>query len=320
MNVLAPFIANLFEYASYRGVSEEMLRNCLNEKDIDVCNEKNTVTEIEYLKVFEALLKATGDNNFGIRFGCYLNIKALGFIVKLSLNSSSIEQAVFILQKYLQHAFPLVSLESEKTKGKYVLNLSTIIEDIELGHQVLDFVYCFIYRELKLMLSNDFIPVLEVPKQNTTEFANFLEAKLKKGIRYSFTYEDAVLNAEINKKALREVEFLLPKFLQMLDEKKAGYKTFSRQIRNMVLNMCKPDLPTFKQVAAQFPLSYRTIQRKLTNEGVSYRKITNEIKNELSSYLSKGHKMKSQDIAHLLGYSETSSYLHAVRKWDRELN
>lgn len=220
MNVLAPYIANLFEYASYRGVSEEKLRNCLKEKDIDVCNQKNTVTEIEYLNVFEALLKATGDNDFRIHFGCYLNIKALGFIVKLSLNSSSIEQAVFILQNYLQNTFPLVSLESEEIKGKYILKLTTIIEDVALSNQVLDFVYCFIYRELKLMLSNDFIPILEVPKQNTTEFANFIEAELKKGIRYSFTYDATILNAEINRKTLSEVEFLLSKFLQMLDKKK----------------------------------------------------------------------------------------------------
>ena len=319
MKVRAPYIANLFEYAFYKGVSEEMLRDYLKEKDIDVCNPNNTVTEMEYLNVLEALLKATGDKNFGIHFGCYLNIKALGFIVKLSFNSSSIEQAVFILQNYLQNTFPLVSLESEEIEGKYILKLTTIIKDIELSHQVLDFVYCFIYREMRLMLSNDFIPVLEVPKSTTTELANFLDAELIRGVGYSFTYDATVLNAEINKKALREIEFLLPKFLQMLDKKNAGYKPFGMKVRNMVLNMCKPELPTFNQVATQFPLSNRTIQRKLTDEGLSFRKITNEIKNELSSYLSKGHKMKTQDIAYLLGYSETSAYLHAVKKWEGEL-
>jgi len=197
--------------------------------------------------------------------------------------------------------------------------LTAIIEDVELSNQVLDFVYCFIYRELKLMLSNDFIPVLEVPKSNTTELAYFLDAELIKGVRYSFTYKATVLNAEINKKALREIEFLLPKFLQMLDKKKAGYKGFGMKIRNMILNMCGPEIPNFKQVATQFPFSNRTIQRKLTDEGLSFRKITNEIKIELSSYLSKGHKMKTQDIAYLLGYSETSAYLHAVKKWEGEI-
>jgi len=68
-------------------------------------------------------------------------------------------------------------------------------------------------------------------------------------------------------------------------------------------------------VTVHFPLSNRTIQRKFTDEGLSFCKITDDIKSELSSYLSKGNKMKIQDIAFILGYSEPSAYLHAVKKW-----
>jgi AraC-like DNA-binding protein len=83
----------------------------------------------------------------------------------------------------------------------------------------------------------------------------------------------------------------------------------------MLLNRCRPELPTFEQVATHFPLSNRSIQRKLTEEGLSFCKITDNIKSELSIYLSKGNKMKTKDIASILGYSEPSAYLHAVKKW-----
>lgn len=84
----------------------------------------------------------------------------------------------------------------------------------------------------------------------------------------------------------------------------------------MTLNMCKPEIPTFVEVSKQFPLSVRTIQRKLTTEGFSFRKISDDIKRELSTYLSIGKQMKTQDIAYLLGYSESSAYLHAVNRWE----
>ncbi len=315
MKIQAQYIANLFEYAAYKGVSEEMLRNHLVKKNIDVCNQNNTVTETEYLLIFEAFLKATTDKDFGIHYGCYLNMKALGFIVQLSLNASSIEQAVFMLQNYLLNTFPLVTIEAEEQKGKYFLSLSSKIEDTKLKKQVLDFVFCFILRELKLMLSSDLILDLEVPNSNNAEFAKFLTVDIKKGKKHRFIFEAAVLNTEINKKKMKEIEILLPQFLRMLDKKKTGYKAFSILVRNMVLNMCCPELPTFEQVANHFPLSNRTIQRKLNEDGLSFRKITDDIKKELSSYLSKGHKIKTQDIAYLLGYSEASAYLHAVKKW-----
>jgi AraC-like DNA-binding protein len=65
-----------------------------------------------------------------------------------------------------------------------------------------------------------------------------------------------------------------------------------------------------------FPLSSRTFQRKLSEESLSFRRITDDIKKELSIYLAKGNKMKTQDTASILGYSEASSYLHAAKKWE----
>lgn len=318
MKIQAPYIANLFEYASYKGISEEMLRSHLIEKNVNVCDQNNTVTEREYLNVFKALMRATEDKNFGIHYGCFLNIKALGFIVQLSLNASSIEQTVFILQNYLPSTFPLVSLKAEVQKDKYILSLTSEIKDVKLKKQILDFVFCFIYRELKLMLPKDLSIEFEVPNSNNCEFEKFLKDAVLKGKKYNFIFPIAVLNAEINKKKAKGIEILLPKFLQMLDKKKSGYKAFSVQIRNMILNLCSPQLPSFEQVAIHFPLSHRTIQRKLTEEGLSFRKINDDIKIELSRYLSKGHKMKTQDIAYLLGYSEASAYLHAVKKWETE--
>lgn len=315
MKIQASYIANLFEYASYKGISEQVLRNCLTEKDIDACNQNNTVTETDYLNVFDALLQTSADESFGIHYGCYLNIKALGFIVEISLNASSIKQGVFILQNYLQNTFPLVRLEVEENKGEYILSLTSKIKNGKSRNQVLDFVFCFIYREFKLMLSKELIPELEVPNSNYIEFEKLLKVEIKQGREYSFVFKKTVLDIEINRRNVKEIEVLLPKYLQMLDKKKIGYKAFSIQVRNMILNLCSPELPTFDQVAIHFPLSSRTIQRKLTEEGLSFRKITDEIKNELSTYLSKGHKMKTQDIAYFLGYSEASAYLHAVKKW-----
>jgi len=316
MKIQAPYIANLFEYASYKGISEEMLRNHLIEKNIDVCDHNKTVTAREYQNVFKALMRVTDDMHFGIHYGCFLNIKALGFIVQISLNATSIKQAVFILQNYLLSAFPLVSIEAEVQKDKYILSLMSEIEDVKLRKQILDFVFCFIYRELKLMLPKDLFIEFEVPNSNNTEFKKSLNDEIIKGEKYNYILPKTVLNAEINIKKAKEIEILLPKFLKMLDKKKSGYKAFSVQIRNMILNICNPELPTFEQVAIHFPLSNRTIQRKLTEEDSSFRKIVDDIKKELSSYLSKGHKMKTQDIAYLLGYSEASAYLHAVKKWE----
>jgi len=316
MEVLAPHIANLLFYATYQGIDESILRQSLIEGELDVCNENNWVTDTEYLRVLEVLTSKTNNPYFGLHYGCYLNIKALGLIADLSLNASSLEQSIILLQKYLDSTFPFVSLVLFKDSEFCTLRLASTLEDETLKNNILDTVFCFIYRELKLMLIDDYYPILQLPYSDIDEYSKALGSNIQKGSSHSIIISSKALLTEINKKRVKEIEYLLPKFLMMLDKKRRDYKSFSLQVRNMILNMCSPELPSFEQVSKQFPLSGRTIQRKLTEEGQSFRKISDDVKRELSYYLAKGKQIKTQDIAYILGYSEPSAYLHAVKRWD----
>lgn len=317
MKIKATYVANIIEYASYKGISEVMLRNHLIEKKLDLCNQDMTVTFFEYQNVFKALMSATKDKDFGIHYGSFLNLKALGFIVQISLNTTSIQQAVFILKNYLANTFPVVRIEDRLKETGYILSLTCEIEEAKLKKQFLDFVFCFIYRELKLILPIDSSLTIELPDSSIGEMKKLINDKITKGKGYKFMLPKTVLNTEINVSKVKQIEILLPKFLQLINTKKHSLSPFSVQIRNMILNLCKPEIPNFEQVATHFPFSIRTIQRKLSNENSSFRMIADGIKNELSIYLSKGYKMKTQEIAYLLGYSEASSYLHAVKKWQK---
>lgn len=313
MRIPALHIANLFAYGVYQRVSEPLLRTNLIKIDLDVCNPQSTVAKSEFLAVFEALIDTTQDPYLGLHYGCYLNIKALGLISILSLNASSIEQAVVFLQKYLEQSFPLVSLLVKEDREMYTLQLACSIEDEILKNHILDVVFCFLYRELTLMLREDFLPTLQLPYSEVDEYSNLLTPQIVKGKTHSILLNRSVLSSEINKKRVKEIELLLPQFMIMLESK--VHKGFSLEMRNMILNMCCPEIPTFEQVSRQFPLSERTIQRKLKQEGQSFRKISDGIKKELSYYLTKGAQIKIKEIAYILGYSDPSAYLHAVKRW-----
>ena len=131
----------------------------------------------------------------------------------------------------------------------------------------------FVYRELRLMVADNFLPQLLMPTKNAGVCSLFLNADVKKGTTHSIVFDRSVLAAEINTKRSKQIElFYFLSFLKMLEKRKIGYKSFSIQVRNMILNMCCPELPSFEQVLAQFPLSSRTFQRKLTEEDIFFQK------------------------------------------------
>lgn len=318
MDVYAPYLGSLINYAAYQNLNSEDLRHDLANPDLKTDTFNDMVDANTYLAIFNQLIEDTNNPFFGLNFGCYLNLGALGLVVEISLNTSSIEQGVFILQDFLDKKFPLVSAKIVADSQHYILELDSPVEDIRLKRHLLDMVLSIVYRELKLMLPHPFAPKIRLPFKQEKPYVDALNAPVIQHSHYQIVLPLGIVNAEINKNRVREIELLLPKFMAMLNETGEEGKSFSHQVRNMILNLCSPEIPNFEQVQQQFPYSNRTIQRKLTKENMSFRAIVNSIKEELSIYLRNEKHLKTKDVAYILGYSESSAYLHAIKSWNKK--
>ncbi|WP_109437348.1 MULTISPECIES: hypothetical protein [Aquimarina] len=315
MKVFAPYLISLFDYAAYQEIDIHALEEVLANQNIDLNHLPEMINAEEYLVIFNKIIEVIDSDYYGLNFGCYLNLQALGLVLEISLNTSSIEQGVFILQNFLKSKFPLVSISIIKDKETYSLLLDSSVENPKSKRHLLDMVLSIIYRELKLMLPNTLVPNIKLPYINDKPYHELLNTMVVYDRNYLIVLPIEVLKTEINKNKIKEIELLLPKFIALLSENKKGEKVFSNQIRNMTLNMCSPEIPNFEQVLKQFPYSKRTMQRKLMDEGMSFRRIVNTIKKELSNYLLNEKHLKTKDVAFILGYSESSAYLHAVKSW-----
>ncbi|GAA3605292.1 AraC family transcriptional regulator ligand-binding domain-containing protein [Flavivirga amylovorans] len=320
MKIFAPYLLSLLDYASYYNLDASMLKRLLANQNIDINNHEGMVDAEAYLVVFDQVIQLTKNDYSGLYFGSYLNLGALGLVLNISLNTSSIEQGVLILQNFLDNKFPLVSVEVVDDSQNYMLQLDSSVKDSKLKRHLLDMVLSIIYRELKLMLPYPFAPKIRLPYIDDKPYNDSLKLEVTHHSNYQIVLPLEIVNTEINKNKIKEIELLLPKFIAMLNENKEDDKAFSYLIRNMTLNMCSPEIPNFEQVQKQFPYSKRTMQRKLTNEGMSFRGIVNTIKEELSNYLTNEKHLKIKDVAHILGYSESSAYLHAVKSWKHKRN
>jgi AraC-like DNA-binding protein len=62
-------------------------------------------------------------------------------------------------------------------------------------------------------------------------------------------------------------------------------------------------------------MSTRTLQRRLRQQGIVYARLLEEVRRHLSSkYLADGN-LSLGEIAYLLGYSESSAFNRAYRRW-----
>jgi hypothetical protein len=143
-----------------------------------------TISEVDYvsseqfLTCYRNFMSASGDESFGLHFGCFLNIRALGFVTFVQKSAHRFEQAVKFIQDYLDESFPLVSLKINDEPDKLQLILSSNIhDDDELSGHVLDTVFAFIYREIKLLLPSDIPYKAILPYKSLGEYERLLKVK-----------------------------------------------------------------------------------------------------------------------------------------------
>lgn len=70
-----------------------------------------------------------------------------------------------------------------------------------------------------------------------------------------------------------------------------------------------------EEIASEFSIQPRTLNRRLQAEGTTFRELINEARFKVARQLLKGKRMPIADIAVALGYANASGFSHAFQRW-----
>ena len=86
------------------------------------------------------------------------------------------------------------------------------------------------------------------------------------------------------------------------------------QVRRMIINQ-PGQVPSPKEIAKKLNLSYRTLRRRLSEEGTTFKAVNNEVRMGMAGEYIRQTGLSTQEIAYLLGYSEASNFHRAFKQW-----
>lgn len=76
--------------------------------------------------------------------------------------------------------------------------------------------------------------------------------------------------------------------------------------------------PDIRSVAAELAMSERSLQRRLTDEGVSFQALVSDTRHQLAlEYLSDA-SLTLIEVAYMLGYEDKNSFFRAFRQWEEQ--
>ena len=80
--------------------------------------------------------------------------------------------------------------------------------------------------------------------------------------------------------------------------------------------MRKPgEFPDMEAVAAALKMTSRTLRRRLEAEGTSFLAIVDDVRCSLATEYLKTTKMSTEDVAMLVGFSDTANFRRALKRW-----
>jgi AraC-like DNA-binding protein len=104
------------------------------------------------------------------------------------------------------------------------------------------------------------------------------------------------------------------KLCQEILHKYIGEEGLTTRIRHIILQV-PGEFPDEEAVAAELALSARSLRRKLGELGTSYRDLREQVRSDLAQQYLRNSNMSVDQVAYLLGYTETTNFRRAFKRW-----
>lgn len=309
MKILALHLHHVIEYAYMRGISCLDVISLMGKPPVNFLDETETISHDDFYMVIDAISKQLKEERLGIRLGNFLNLGALGLIYRLSLQATTIEEALYYLHMYMTATFPIVNIETKVDADSVSIVLNIDNNRTEANRIILENILTVIAREVNLMTTKE----VNITKTSPFFSKDYPEDWLIAD-NYSVNFTPTILKATLHDRSRQQLDVLIPEYLKLIEGLKSE-ESFANKVKIASLHLAKPELPDLASVADAFHLTPRTFQRRLLIENITYRQITDDLRKQISNLLIRHNRFTITDISYVLGYSEPAAFIHSFKKW-----
>ena len=277
-----------------------------------------------YCRLFSEAETDTHDGNIGLHFGQQFRPRQLGLIGYIALCSETVGQAAQNLATYFgYHQAQTITrfVEADDHVRLEYMIADTAIQDKRHDAELTMGMFANI---LRAGLGADWCPQAVLFAHEQPEQASEHREAFQADIRFSAGMNALVFRKEGLKKPMPDADAAL---LQVMKSslvtlaRGAGHtvpdsgQSLKEQVMVQVRKSMRQGGSEFSDVAEKLSLSPWTLQRRLAQLGLSYSGLLDETRQiDALRYLAEPNKDVSE-IASLLGYTETSAFSRAFRRW-----
>ncbi|MEO1051448.1 MAG: AraC family transcriptional regulator ligand-binding domain-containing protein [Bacteroidota bacterium] len=317
------FVYGLMHYASLIGADINALMALSGSNKTQLLDQDLLINADTYDKITMEILSSTGDRHFGLHAGEHLSLSSAGIVGQITQNAATIKEALEYAIAFANlscRAIPK-SLVWENDRYKILFNPTPLwlAQSVESVRQTIDGLMVFTLREFTNLTKQKYRPLSvswAFPKpDNIAEYQRIFDCPLAFGQQETAMFfakeqvETPILTSDYH--LLRVLVDHAYERLEQFEHKNG----FHQQVKQSVINMAAPTFPSVEQVAANFNMSVRSLQRRLGDEGHTFKSIVESLRQDFSYTYLKRKDISITEIAYLLNYADNSSFTRSFKRW-----
>jgi AraC-like DNA-binding protein len=280
--------------------------------------ERILVSTEELFALWRAIGDSSDDPVIGLKIGSESRLERNDPAAIAALCSQSFHDAIERMARYKQLTCPekiRVRTGKTETTVEFVFLLAPKAEPAVLVDVCLAWILSIGQRGTGLPLSP-----LRVELARPAMHRELLESHFRCPIHFNSKHNALVLRAgDLTRPFITHNADLLQIIGSRLDaelEDQNASLTLRERVKNILKRLLAGKRPALGDVARQLGLSTRTLQRRLTENGISFLEILEEVRRELAHHYLQQGSIELSETAYLLGYEDANSFFRAFQLWE----
>lgn len=278
---------------------------------------------VPYLTLIQMLERAADEfdcPDFGMRVGLKQGLSVLGPIAVIAQNSSTVENALHHISKYISYHSPAIHLSLDPpTRETYRgLHFDIAITQGQSRAQTIEMSLLLAVKVIRVLLGED---GQELPVHFRHSRVSAV-ARYRAAFKSPVTFETDENVVFIPSDALtREIITSDPVLKETMEEYVAQnidttVYSLKENVRSLIISLLPLERRcTISLISRHLAMSERTLQRKLKKEDIVFEELVDEVRCELAQDYLKDQRMSISQVAGLIGYGQQSSFNRACMRW-----
>jgi len=280
--------------------------------------EKVLLTTEEFFALYRGIAAVSSDPTIGLKLGTEDRMERYDPIAIAAVSTRSLRDAIGRIGRYKQLTCPeKISLVERGNES--AVHFTWLLADEKEPAMLIDVCFAWILSIARRGSGRPIHPKrveFQRPEAHRTVYEKHFQCPVKfKAARNVLIFDKADMDSAFLTYNADLLGAVAPQLETELKQQLAE-KSFREQVKGILKRLLAGERPAIEHVARELRVSKRTLQRRLTEDGITFQELMEEARRELARHYLLHSSLELNETAYLLGYEDANSFFRAFHEWE----